>query len=86
MPGVVGIITEKDIKGTNRVHEAAPDKPLLIEDVVKSYDDPIAIVAAYTREHARVAAAAIKMEYGENLPVCWTHRGRLWWAVEDSNR
>ena len=46
MPGVVGIITEKDIKGTNRVREAAPDKPLLIEDMVRSYGDPIAIVAA----------------------------------------
>ena len=27
MPGVVGIITEKDIKGTNRVRKIVPDKP-----------------------------------------------------------
>jgi aldehyde oxidoreductase len=63
MPGVVGIITEKDIKGTNRVREAVPDKPLLIEDMVKSYGDPIAIVAAKTRAQARAAAAAVKIEY-----------------------
>ncbi len=77
MPGVVGILTEKDIKGTNRVREAVPDKPLLIEDTVKSYGDPIAIVAADTREHARAAAAAIKIEYGESLPVLWTPKEAL---------
>ena len=77
MPGVVGIITEKDIKGTNRVREAVPDKPLLIEDVVRSYGDPIAIVAADTREHARAAAAAIKIEYGDSLPVYWTPKEAL---------
>jgi len=71
MPGVVGIITEKDIKGTNRVREAVPDKPLLVEDVVMTYGDPIAIIAADTREHARAAAAAVKLEY-ELLPVYMT--------------
>jgi len=76
MPGVVGIITEKDIKGTNRVREAVPDKPLLVEDVVKSYGDPIAIVAAETREQARAAAAAVKLEF-EPLPVYMTPQEAL---------
>jgi aldehyde oxidoreductase len=71
MPGVVGIITEKDIKGTNRVRQAVPDKPLLIEDIVKSYGDPIAIVAAKTRAQARAAAAAVKLEF-EPLPFYMT--------------
>ncbi|MFA5308675.1 MAG: molybdopterin cofactor-binding domain-containing protein [Dehalococcoidales bacterium] len=71
MPGVVGIITEKDIKGTNRVREAVPDKPLLIEDTVRSYGDPIAIVAAKTRAQARAAAAAVKIEF-EPLPAYMT--------------
>ena len=71
MPGVVGIITEKDIKGTNRIREVNPDRPLLCEDVVRSYGDPIAIVAAETREQARAAAAAVKMEF-EPLPVMMT--------------
>jgi aldehyde oxidoreductase len=77
MPGVVGIITEKDIKGTNRVREAVPDKPLLIEDTVRSYGDAIAIVAADTRDHARAAAAAIKIEYAEKLPVYMTPKEAL---------
>ncbi|MBN1190806.1 MAG: molybdopterin-dependent oxidoreductase [Dehalococcoidales bacterium] len=76
MPGVVGIITEKDIKGTNRVREAKPDKPLLVEDVVKSYGDVIAIVAAGTRHEARAAAEAVKIEY-EPLPVYMTTKEAL---------
>jgi aldehyde oxidoreductase len=69
MPGVVGIITEKDIKGTNRVREAVADKPLLMEDMVRSYGDPVAIVAAETREQARAAAAAVKIELEPLKPV-----------------
>jgi aldehyde oxidoreductase len=76
MPGVVGIITEKDIKGTNRVREAVPDKPLLVEKDVKSYGDPIAIIAADTREHARAAAAAVKITY-EELPAIMTPKEAL---------
>jgi aldehyde oxidoreductase len=71
MPGVVGIITEKEVKGTNRVREAAPDRPMLIEDIVRSYGDPIAIVVAQTRDQARSAAAAVKLEF-EPLPVYMT--------------
>jgi aldehyde oxidoreductase len=69
MPGVVGIITEKDLKGTNRVRESVPDKPLLIENTVRSYGDPIAIVAAETREQARAAAAVVKVGV-LGLPRC----------------
>ncbi len=69
MPGVVGIITEKNVPGTNRVREAVPDKPLLMEDIVRSYGDPVAIVAAETREQARAAAAAIKIELEPLTPV-----------------
>jgi aldehyde oxidoreductase len=69
MPGVVGIITQKDIKGTNRVREAAVDKPLLMENMVRSYGDPVAIVAAKTREQARAAAAAVKIELEPLKPV-----------------
>ena len=76
MPGVVGIITEKELTGTNRVREAVPDKPLLMEDTVRSYGDPVAIVAAETRAQARAAAAAIKMEF-EPLPVMMTPKEAL---------
>ena len=71
MPGVVGIITEKELSGTNRVREAVPDKPLLSEGTIFSYGDPIAIIAAENRAQARAAAAAVKMEF-DPLPVYMT--------------
>ncbi len=71
MPGVVGIMTAEDIKGTNRIRVIAPDQPVLCEDKVRAYGDPIAIVAADTAVHARAAAAAVKVTY-EKLPVMKT--------------
>jgi aldehyde oxidoreductase len=68
IPGVAGIMTAADITGTNRIRVFVPDQTILCEDKVNYYGDPIAIVAANTREQARAAAAAIKVEY-EALPV-----------------
>ncbi len=71
MPGVVGVITAKEIKGTNRIRAALPDQPILCEDRVRTLGDPIAAVAALTRDQARTAAAAVKVVY-EPLPVMMT--------------
>jgi aldehyde oxidoreductase len=71
MPGVVGIMTAEDVKGTNRLRVIMPDQPVLCEDKVRTYGDPIAIVAAETRAQARAAAAAVKVTY-EKLPVMLT--------------
>jgi aldehyde oxidoreductase len=67
MPGVVGVMTAEDIKGTNRVRIFAPDWPVLCDDKVRAYGDPVAIVAAQTREQARAAAAAVKVTYEKLL-------------------
>jgi len=71
MPGVVGFVWAKDIKGTNRLRQVHPDQPVLCEDKVRILGDPIVAVAAETREQARAAAAAVKVEY-ERLPVQMT--------------
>jgi aldehyde oxidoreductase len=71
MPGVVGIMTAEDIKGTNRIRSTQPDQPVLCEDTVRLLGDPIVAVAAKTRAQARAAAAAVKVEY-EPLPVMMT--------------
>lgn len=71
MPGVAGILTSKDVKGTNRLRVMVPDQLVLAEDKVRTLGDPIAIVAAETREQARAAAAAVKVTY-EKLPVMLT--------------
>ena len=71
MPGVVGVMTADDIKGTNRIRLAGPDQPVLCEDTVRILGDPIVAVAAKTRNQARAAAAAVKVEY-DPLPVMMT--------------
>jgi aldehyde oxidoreductase len=71
MPGVVGFLWAKDIKGTNRLRQVHPDQPVLCEDKVRILGDPIIAVAAETREQARAAAAAVKVTY-EPLPVQMT--------------
>jgi aldehyde oxidoreductase len=68
MPGVVGVLTAKDVKGTNRLKYIIADRPILCEDRVRQIGDPVAAVAALTREEAIAAAAAVKVDY-ELLPV-----------------
>jgi aldehyde oxidoreductase len=72
MPGVVGVMTAKDIKGDNRINKIIfPDQPLLCEDKVQCLGDPIVIVAAQTKEQALSAAGAVKVAY-DPLPVLKT--------------
>ena len=71
MPGVIGDMTAKDIKGNNRITIIFPDQPILCEDKVQCLGDPIAIVAAQTKEQALSAAEAVQVTY-EPLPVLKT--------------
>jgi aldehyde oxidoreductase len=66
MPGVVGIMTSKDIKGNNAVGK---DKKVLFGegDVAPLLNAHIAIVAAKTRKEALAAAGKVKVDY-EVLP------------------
>ncbi|HHX87025.1 MAG TPA: molybdopterin-dependent oxidoreductase, partial [Firmicutes bacterium] len=68
MPGVVGVMTARDIKGTNRLLMTIDDRPVLCEDKVRFIGDPVAVVVAETREQALEAARAVKVEY-ELLPA-----------------
>jgi len=79
MPGVVKIITYKDIKaagGTNIMAEGhfherttlmVPSRTVLCEDKIYRYGDPVALVCADTKDRARAAAAKVKVEI-EKLP------------------
>ncbi len=78
MPGVIKVITSKDVKGINRItlpiadpqaHPAAKgfERPILNDAKIFRYGDVVAVVAADTRERARAAAAKVKVEY-EALP------------------
>lgn len=76
MPGVVKIITSKDVKGTNRVNvfqfskrstAIKPNHPIFCEDEICSYGDVAALVVADTKSHARAAASKVRVEI-ERLP------------------
>lgn len=68
MPGVIGVMTAKDIIGTNRIQFIFNDQPILCDEKVRFLGDPIAVVAAETLGQAQAAAAAVEVDY-EPLPV-----------------
>jgi aldehyde oxidoreductase len=59
MPGVVGVMTAKDIKGTNRYN----DLIILCDKKVHLVGDAVAIVAAQTRKQALAATRAVEVDY-----------------------
>jgi aldehyde oxidoreductase len=71
MPGVIGVMTAKDIKGTNRLKMVVADRPVICDTTVRYIGDPVAAVLAETREQAIAAAQAVDVVY-ELLPVIKT--------------
>jgi xanthine dehydrogenase large subunit len=61
-PGVVKIITAKDLLGENQIGGILPDEPLLADDEVHFCGMPVALVLAETEEQARRAAKLIEAE------------------------
>ncbi|MDP3481011.1 MAG: molybdopterin-dependent oxidoreductase [Desulfoprunum sp.] len=77
MPGVVKIITHKDIKGKNRITGLITfptnkgdgwDRPILCDEKVFQFGDALAIVCAVTQKQAKAAAEKVKVEL-EELPA-----------------
>ncbi len=67
-PGVVCVVTPADIPGENVVPVIYRDMPLLAEGIVRYVGEPIALLAAETREAAHRAAELAEVEY-EELPA-----------------
>ena len=67
MPGVVRVLTWKDIPGELYFGQIEKDLPLFASDKVRSYGDVIALVAAETRQEALAAAEKVKFG-GMELP------------------
>lgn len=76
MPGVVKVITAEDVQGINRItwplgnprsKTDGFDHEILASKQVFRYGDVVALVAARTREEAREAAKAVKVEI-EQMP------------------
>ncbi|MDR1573745.1 MAG: molybdopterin-dependent oxidoreductase, partial [Clostridiales Family XIII bacterium] len=78
MPGVIKVMTAKDVKGSNNADAPAvvPRQkgkgvtvfPIMADKVINKRGDILALVAADTEEHARAAAAKVKQEL-EPLPA-----------------
>ncbi|BDD86267.1 molybdopterin-dependent aldehyde oxidoreductase [Desulfofustis limnaeus] len=77
MPGVVKVLTHRDIKGKNRITGLITfpsnkgdgwDRPILCDEKVFQFGDAIAIVCAATQKQARAAAEKVKVEI-EELPA-----------------
>jgi xanthine dehydrogenase large subunit len=69
-PGVVDVITAKDMPGDNDISPSGQhDDPLLADGVVLFHGQPIFCVIAETREQARRAARLAKVEYSEQPAV-----------------
>ena len=76
MPGVVKVVTHKDVKGKNRITGLITfptnkgdgwDRPILCDEKIFQYGDAIAIVCADTEEQAKAAAKNVKVKI-EQLP------------------
>jgi CO/xanthine dehydrogenase Mo-binding subunit len=67
-PKVACVVTAKDIPGRNCIPIIYEDMPLLAEEVVRYVGEPIALLAAETREDAEEAAKLAQIEY-EDLPA-----------------
>lgn len=84
MPGVVGVLTARDIPGPNRLSykippaytQYVPHEPILCDKKISRWGCPVAIVVAETAEQAAAAVEKVKVEY-EVLPTYRTPRESL---------
>ncbi len=81
MPGVIKVMTAKDVRGTNNIDFPAvvprqrgsglTEFPIICGEKICRNGDVVALVAADTREHARAAAKKVKQKL-EILPAYMT--------------
>ncbi len=63
LPGVICVLTHKDIPGFNGFGIVVPDQPVLCSKVVRCTGDAVALVGAETQEIAEQALSLIKVDY-----------------------
>ena len=61
--GVHAVLTADDVPGRATFGLEHPDQPVLASDEVRYWGEPVAIVAAEDEPTARLAAAAVRVEY-----------------------
>jgi len=68
LPGVVTVLTWKDVPGVNSFGGEIPDEPVLCKDKVRYEGDSIALIAAESKEAAETAAELVMVNY-QPLPT-----------------
>ena len=68
LPGVIAVMTAKDLPGFNGYGGVIPDKPVIAEDMVRYEGDPVALVAAESKKIAEEAIELITVQY-ERVPA-----------------
>ncbi len=76
LPGVVAVLTHKDIGGKNRLGIFEKDQPILADGFVRHCGDAVALAVADTKEALAAALAAIRVDY-EQLPAVFTPQEAL---------
>lgn len=62
-PGVIRVLTAKDVPGLNGHGRTKPDQPVFCDDRVRYTGDIIALVVAQTRQQAEDAAKLVEVSY-----------------------
>lgn len=76
LPGVVAVMTAKDVPGRNGFGAILPDQPVICGDKVRFVGDGVALVAAESEKIAQAALELIEVEY-EPLPAVYDPRDAL---------
>ena len=67
LPGVVAVLTHKDVRGSNRQGVVRKDQPVLVDEEVRHCGDAVALVLAEEKAHLHMALDLIRIEI-ESLP------------------
>ena len=68
LPGILRVLTHRDIPGENQVGYAIPDQPLLAEGKVRYFGEPLAIVVGRDPDALARAVEEVRLSY-EPLPA-----------------
>ncbi|MGH7319794.1 MAG: molybdopterin cofactor-binding domain-containing protein, partial [Candidatus Rokuibacteriota bacterium] len=68
-PGVVGVLTARDVPGENAYGIVVEDQPVFCDAVVRYVGDAVAAVVAETRADAAAGAAAVVVRYRVREPL-----------------
>ncbi|RJR45431.1 MAG: xanthine dehydrogenase family protein molybdopterin-binding subunit [Desulfobacteraceae bacterium] len=69
VPGVLSVLTSKDVKGKNRQGVIQKDQPVLADDKIRFPGDPVALVIAEDKESLAAALEKIEMDLEPLTPV-----------------